>query len=95
MTCRGSRWPRFWSVHGGAELDLLLMEGGARIGIELKYSETPAIRRSMRSAIDSLRLDSLWIVNPGTAYYPLEPSIVACGLSGFGERWRTATARGR
>ena len=77
----------FWSVHGGAELDLLILEGGTRYGIEIKYSESPTITRSMRAAIDTLRLDNLWIVNPGTAHYPLESNLVVCGLSCFPDRW--------
>ena len=73
----------FWSIHGGGELDLLLIMGGKRIGIEFTYSETPSISRSMRNAVDLLDLEFLYIVNPGTANYPLEEKVFVCGLSCF------------
>jgi predicted AAA+ superfamily ATPase len=80
----------FWSVHGGPELDLLVFDRGRRIGIEFKYSESPAITRSMRSAADALQLDMLWIVNPGNTYYPVEPDVFVCGLARFADHWRSA-----
>jgi predicted AAA+ superfamily ATPase len=78
----------FWSVHAGAEVDLLLFDSGKRVGIELKYSETPAVTRSMRSAVEALHLDTIWIVTPGNTRYPLETGITVCGLSSFPVEWR-------
>ena len=46
----------FWATHQGAEVDLLLMHEGRRFGIEVKYSETPKVTRSARSALADLRL---------------------------------------
>src|SRR5262249_53659265 len=31
----------FWATHGGAELDLLLFQGGRRVGIEFKLADAP------------------------------------------------------
>lgn len=54
----------FWATQSGAELDLLLFESGKRIGYEFKYSETPKISRSMRVAMNDLKLDKLYVVCP-------------------------------
>lgn len=65
----------FWGAHTGAELDLLLMHGGRRYGVEVKFSEAPKITRSMRTAIDDLKLQRLIVVAPGERSYPVDKKI--------------------
>jgi uncharacterized protein len=65
----------FWATHTGAELDLLIFHRGRRFGMEIKFSEAPRVTRSMRTAIDDLRLEHLWIIYPGTIAYPVDSSI--------------------
>ena len=36
----------FWSTHGGAELDLIFMHGGRRLGFEIKFTEAPRLTRA-------------------------------------------------
>ncbi len=67
----------FWSVHGGAELDLLVVRGQRRIGFEFKRTDAPKVTRSMRSAIDALRLDSLDVVHLGSESWPMGNGIRA------------------
>ena len=55
----------FWSVHGGAELDLLILKDGKRLGFEIKLTKSPTISASMRAAIDALALDQLVVVCHG------------------------------
>ncbi len=81
----------FWSVHSGPELDLLLFINGKRYGIEFKYSERPAITRHLRSAIEVLGLEALWLVNPADAHYPVKENVSVCGLTRFREKWRSLT----
>jgi predicted AAA+ superfamily ATPase len=76
-----SREAYFWATQGGAELDLLLFEGGRRIGYEFKYAEKPAVTRSMRIAMEDLRLDELRIVCPGNVASPLDEKIRVLGIS--------------
>jgi len=70
----------FWATYGGAELDLLVMEHGRRLGYEFKCSENPRITKSMRVAMADLKLDQLFVVYPGRAAFPLDESIEAVPL---------------
>lgn len=71
----------YWSTHQGPELDLLVMHKGKRLGYEFKFSEAPQITKSMRVAMQDLKLDSLTIVNPGPHEYSMEEKINVLGLS--------------
>ena len=75
----------FWATHNDAELDLLIFKGGKRLGYEFKFSETPKTTKSMRSALDNLKLDSLTIVYPGNEDYPLDTNIHVRSLRSFVE----------
>lgn len=56
----------YWRTHSGAELDLLVIKDGKRIGFEIKYSEMAKITRSMHIVIDDLKLDKMYLINKGT-----------------------------
>lgn len=71
----------FWGVHNQAELDLLLFRGGKRLGFEIKYTDAPRVTSSQRMALEQLNLDSLTIVCPGDADYPLDEKIQVRGLA--------------
>ncbi len=63
----------FWATQHGAELDLLLMKNGRRIGVEVKRSDAPRLTPSMRIAMEDLHLDHLVVVYPGERRYSLGP----------------------
>ena len=71
----------FWSTHSGAELDLLVFHRGKRLGFEFKYSERPSTTKSMRVAMEDLRLDHLYVVHPGEHSFPLDTDITAGTLT--------------
>ncbi|MDI1320863.1 MAG: ATP-binding protein [bacterium] len=71
----------FWATHAGAELDLLLLRNGRRIGFEFKFTDTPTTTKSMRIALADLKLDHLWVVHPGVHRHPLAERIEAIGLA--------------
>lgn len=75
-------WDRcyFWATHQGAELDLLVMTGGRRLGFELKRTSAPRATRSMFSALDALGLDRLYVIYPGETRFPLHERIEALGF---------------
>lgn len=75
----------FWATHGGAELDLLLLRGGRRYGVEVKLAERPGISRSMRVAIEDLGLSHLYVVYPGRHVFPLEERITAFPVASLNE----------
>ena len=66
---------------GGAELDLLLMRHGKRIGFEFKFQDAPRPTKSMHVVLQDLGLDSLYIVYPGTRSYALDEHIKAIALN--------------
>lgn len=71
----------FWSTHQGAELDLLVLQGGKRLGYEFKFSESPEISKSMHIAMEDLKLDSITIINPGKDNYDVDKNINVMGIN--------------
>jgi uncharacterized protein len=82
---RAEREAYFYKTHGGAELDLLLMRHGKRLGFEFKYGDAPRTARAMHRVIEDLRLDRLYVVYPGTERYPLDERIEALPLRALTE----------
>lgn len=70
----------FWASQSGAELDLLIIKNGKRIGFECKYTDRPKITASMQIAIQDLKLDHLYVIFPGNITFPLSDKITASGL---------------
>ena len=71
----------FWATHQGAELDLLLLQDGRRIGVEAKRTDAPTLTRSMRIALDDLKLDRLIVVYPGGVRYSLADRVEVVPVS--------------
>ena len=67
----------FWATHNGAELDLLLLAGGRRVGVDIKRVDAPRRTRSMAVALNDLRLDALYVVYPGEMPYGIDDRIAA------------------
>ena len=74
-----------WGTHGGAELDLLLVRGGQRWGFEFKYADAPRTTKSMRAALNDLRLERLFVIYPGATDYALDDRIHVLGLRHAGD----------
>lgn len=75
----------FWATHQGAELDLLLLKGGRRLGVEIKRTDGPTITPSMRIAIKDLRLERLVVLYPGEVRYPLAKKVEVIPLRALAE----------
>ena len=73
----------FWGTHAGAELDLLLMLHGRRVGIEIKRADAPKLTASMRSALDDLHLDELIVIYPGEREYALADNVKVVPLVAY------------
>jgi uncharacterized protein len=75
----------FWATHGEAELDLFFVLNGRRHGVEVKYAEAPRTTRSMRTAIEALSLDHLWVIYPGPHAYDVDEKISVWPLRDVGD----------
>ena len=67
----------FWATHTGAELDLLIVRGGRRLGFEIKRTSAPRLTPSMRSALQDLELARLDVVHAGPDTFPLARGVRA------------------
>ena len=83
----------YWKLHSGAELDLLVHSDGRRLGFEFKLSDTPHLTPSMRSALEHLRLDRLYVVHAGRERFLLTDRIAAVPLADVQNADWTGTAR--
>ena len=71
----------FWATHAGAELDLLVVRGGRRLGFEMKRTTAPRITRSMHVALGDLGLAHLDVIHAGDRTFPLGPRMRAVALA--------------
>jgi predicted AAA+ superfamily ATPase len=71
----------YWATYNGAELDLLLIKNGRRIGVECKRTDSPTLTPSMRIALTDLKLDELLAVYPGNIRYLLAKHVEAAPLA--------------
>jgi uncharacterized protein len=80
----------FWATHAGAELDLMLIRDGYRIGVECKRVDAPRVSRSMQIALHELKLDRLVVMYPGPLRYALRDGIEVVPVAALAERtsWR-------
>lgn len=81
LSVADSRQAFFWGTHSGAELDLMLMLGGKRYGVEFKCADAPVMTKSLRIALEDLKLERAWIVYPGTESYPVHEKVRVCSLA--------------
>ena len=73
----------FWASHNNAELDLLILNNGKKMGFEFKLSEAPKVTKSMLIAMEDLKLDSLQIIYPGTRSYHIQDNIEVVSIERF------------
>lgn len=65
----------FWGTHAGAEIDVVLGRGRARIGVEIKLSDAPMMTKSLHIALDDLQLERALVVYPGTERWPIHQRV--------------------
>jgi hypothetical protein len=70
----------FWATHAGAELDLVVVAGGRRLGFEVKLTDAPGVTPSIRAALLDLKLESLDVIHAGQKTYPLADRVRAVSL---------------
>jgi len=67
----------FWSIHSSAEIDLVYFENGQMNGVEVKYTDSPKITKSVQTAMDNLSLKKVTILYPGKKMFKLNSKISA------------------
>ena len=77
----GDRHAWFWATQRGAELDLMVLHEGRRIGFEFKCADAPGMTRSLGIALTDLKLDRAFVVYLGATRYPLSDRVEAIPLS--------------
>ena len=77
----GDRHAWFWATQRGAELDLMLLHEGRRIGFEFKCADAPGMTRSLSIASADLQLDRAFVVYPGVKRYQLADRVEVMPLS--------------
>ncbi len=75
--------PYFYRTAAGAEIDLLLVRGNQRIGIECKASKAPRVSRGFWNVLDDLDLQSAWVIAPVDDSYPLRKNVTVSPLDHF------------
>jgi len=81
LALTGARQAYYWATYAGAEIDLLLLRRGKRLGFEFKCTDSPRMTKSIRAAVDSLRLERVYVVHPGRRSYPMESNVEAVSVA--------------
>lgn len=71
----------FWATHAGAELDLLVTRGSRRWGFEVKRTASPSITPSMKTALDDLKLQRLFVIHAGEHSFDLAKKMRAVAMA--------------
>jgi hypothetical protein len=77
----------FWNTHAGAELDPFWQARGQNWGVEFKYEDAPRLTRSIKTAVEDLESERLWVVYPGKAAYRLCENIQVLPLADIPDTW--------
>lgn len=71
----------FWATHSGAELDLLVFRNGSPIGFEVKRTTAPKITPSMKSSLNDLCLEKLYVIHAGDHEFQMHDKITAIPIA--------------
>ena len=81
LSLAGTRQAFFWGTHSGAELDLMLLLGGKRYGVEFKCADAPVMTKSLHIALKDLKLERARIVYPGQENYLVHEKVRVCPMA--------------
>ena len=78
----------FWATHSGAELDMFWQHAGKNWAVEFKYGDAPALTASMKTALNDLALERLWVVYPGNKSYSLTKQVSVLSIREIAGTWK-------
>ena len=61
----------------------MLFINGKKIGFEIKFTEQPKFTKSMRIAMEDLKLDHLYVIYPGHVSFPMHEKITVKSLQDY------------
>jgi len=74
----------FYRTHEGTEIDLVITRNNKPLfGVEIKYTSSPSVTKSMKIAIDDLKTEKNFIIIPSTEQFYLRKDIIVCSLETF------------
>ncbi len=74
----------YYRTQDGAECDLVMIKAGKPVvGIEIKYTSSPKITKSMQESFNDLNTSMNYIVTPNTDDYLIKENIRVCSLAAF------------
>ena len=71
----------FWATHAGAELDLLVVRGRRRWGFEVKRTASPSLTPSMKTALEDLKLQRLFVAHAGQHTFDMAKKVRAVAVT--------------
>ncbi len=71
----------FYRTSAGAEIDLLVRQGGRLTAIEIKATSAPRMERGFWSALDDIQPDQAWVAAPVKEDFPLGQTVTAAPVS--------------
>jgi hypothetical protein len=80
LTLPGADDAYYWATYSGSEIDLMIHKEGLRYGFEFKCADAPKITKSMRIALEDLKLTHVYIVYPGTKTYSLSDRVTVLSI---------------
>lgn len=80
LTVLGADNCYYWATYSGAETDLLIHHEDMRYGFEFKCSDAPKITKSMRIALEDIKLTHVYVVYPGSKSYPLSDKVTVLSI---------------
>jgi hypothetical protein len=78
----------FWRTHAGAEIDLFWQKSGKNWGVEFKYKDAPRLTKSMKTVMEDLKLEHMWVIYPGSDIYKLAENITVLPLRQIPIKWQ-------
>ena len=77
-------YSHYYRTQDGAECDLVMIKAGKPVaGIEIKYTSSPKITKSMLESFNDLNTHMNYIVTPNTDDYLIKENIRVCNLPVF------------
>ena len=74
----------FYRTHAGTEIDIVLTRGSKPIAcIEVKFTSTPKVTKSLINGIDDLETNQNFIITPTLGSYPANKNIQICDIKTF------------